>query len=101
MDNDAKRCKWNKPLSKGDFYLYQLGKHIEIYIAVGFIVFVLGIATAGQAIYDFLSGVKYYGVDKAFYSILCFVVGRGVIRKFGELREEQRRIQNEVVEGDE
>lgn len=98
-DKDAhKRTEWNKPLTKADFYLYQLQKYIDIYAAFCWILFVLGIVMGGEAIYNFLSGAKYYGFDKLFYSVLCILIGRGALRKYGEFRNEQRRIQNEVVE---
>ncbi len=96
--NAHKHTEWNAPLTKADFYLYQLQKCIDIYGAFCWILFVLGIVMGGKAIYNFFSVAEYYGFDKLFYSVLCFLMGRGALKKYGEFRNEQRRIQNEVVE---
>jgi len=97
MDKDNKHSDWNKPLTKADFRLYQFEKHIGIYTAVCWIAFVLCIVMAGDAIYNFLSGYRHYGIDKLFYSVLCFLVGRGALKEFGKLRDEQNQIQNNVL----
>ena len=100
MDKDNKHSDWNKPLTKADFRLFQLEKYIGIYAGVCWIAFVLGIVMVGKAIYNFLYGAEYSGIDKLFYSVLCFIVGRSSFREFGKLRDEQKHIQNKVLEDD-
>ena len=101
MNKENKHSDWNKPLTKADFRLYQLQKDIGILAMACWIVLVIGVVMVIKAVYNFLSGIEYYGIYNLFYSLLCFLVGHSFYKKHGKLRDEQKQLHKKVLESDE
>lgn len=93
MPDDDPPSEWDRPLTKREFFSFQLQKQADIYSALGYLFFVVSLILVGYGVHGFIAGDQYLGIDKIVLALLSFLGGREAYRRFGDVRKEQRRIE--------
>jgi len=87
-----------KPLTRGDFILYNVQKWAEIWLWVCFVFVVIILVFAGSAVYKLFMGEYGSALKSGFIAVVGLVMFKGARRQYSDLREEQKRIMDEMLE---
>ena len=77
MDESDKISEWDKPLTKGQFYVFQLAFRRDFYLALLFFFGFLSCYLIVSAILNFFSSEIFSGIAKIIYLALVIIFAKG------------------------
>jgi hypothetical protein len=93
MNHQHELHELEKPLTKGDFLIYQYEKRKDFYLTLSYLAFVFTIVLIINAIYDFFSDSPYFGIDKILIAVFSFLFALGAYRSWSGYRRKIMEIE--------
>jgi hypothetical protein len=96
MDERQELSELEKPLTKGDFLIFQYDVRKDIYLAMGFVIGSMTLFTLFTGIYKLVTGAKYFGVDHFILAAICFFFSRASFQHWNDIRKKIKTIEEQT-----